>query len=85
MGVPPGSAVSTTVRPQPRRRAAKRRNWVVLPDPSMPSKVINDPRFAMGDFIVAVCAAGKAEMTLGSAGSTARLDSLRHALTPRRS
>src|SRR5271157_3642078 len=50
MGVPPGSAVSSTVRPRARRRVARRCIWVVLPEPSMPSKVMKRPRVAMGSF-----------------------------------
>src|SRR5579859_2919227 len=52
MSVPPGSADSTTVRPSLRRRLAKRRIWVVLPHPSIPSKVMNMPRSAMPETIV---------------------------------
>src|SRR5436190_17832580 len=48
IGGPPGSTVSMTVRPMPRRRAASRRIWVVLPEPSMPSKVMKRPRCFTG-------------------------------------
>src|SRR5580704_12540388 len=44
MGVPPGSAVSRTSRPASRSLLASRRNWVDLPLPSGPSKVIKTPR-----------------------------------------
>src|ERR1039458_5458638 len=44
MGGPPGSTVSITTRPRERSRSANRCIWVVLPDPSMPSKVIKIPR-----------------------------------------
>ncbi len=40
MRVPPGSTVSITSRPMARRRSASRCIWVVLPEPSGPSKVM---------------------------------------------
>src|SRR5262245_2039089 len=43
MGGPPGSTVSSTVRPSARRRSARRCICVVLPEPSMPSKVRKRP------------------------------------------
>src|ERR1035441_5888855 len=52
MGGPPGSTVSITVRPIPRKRPARRCIWVVLPDPSMPSNVMKTPRVPMGTSIV---------------------------------
>src|ERR1035437_2082894 len=52
IGGPPGSTVSITVRPIPRSRPASRRIWVVLPEPSMPSKAMKKPRIAMGTSIV---------------------------------
>src|SRR5580698_2430196 len=44
IGVPPGSALSSTVRPSPRKRSASIRAWVLLPLPSGPSKVMKRPR-----------------------------------------
>src|SRR5512141_2315422 len=44
MRVPPGSTVSTTSRPDSRSRWANNRICVVLPQPSMPSKLTNQPR-----------------------------------------
>src|SRR5919197_2825452 len=38
-GVPPGSRVATTSRPSFRSRCSSSRAWVVLPEPSRPSKV----------------------------------------------
>ena len=38
-----GSAVASTGTPQPFSHSAARRIWVVLPDPSPPSKVMNFP------------------------------------------
>src|SRR5579872_1547379 len=43
MGVPPGSALSSTTRPLARKRAAKSRAWVDLPLPSGPSNVMKRP------------------------------------------
>src|SRR5947207_9800032 len=40
-GVPPGSFVTTTFFPRSRNVAARRLSWVVLPEPSMPSNVMN--------------------------------------------
>ena len=41
MGVPPGSRTRTTVRPSSSRAAASIAAWVVLPQPSRPSKEMN--------------------------------------------
>ena len=50
------------VRPRERSRSARRCIWVVLPDPSMPSKVIKIPR----DFTVSpYCNAGCGEEPVG--------------------
>ncbi|MCK7578003.1 MAG: hypothetical protein MZV65_21115 [Chromatiales bacterium] len=42
-GVPPGSWVMMTGRPFSRRNSPASRIWVVFPDPSTPSKVMNHP------------------------------------------
>src|SRR5258706_15409183 len=52
MGVPPGSAVSSTGRFFPRSCLPKMRSWVDLPLPSGPSKVINRPRFIAGPLVI---------------------------------
>src|SRR5437879_1028667 len=43
MGVPPGSRVVWTLRPNARSRPASNEIWVVFPLPSVPSKVMNRP------------------------------------------
>src|SRR5260221_11213470 len=43
MGVPPGSRNKRTSRPKLRKRAARRGIWVVLPPPSVPSRVMKSP------------------------------------------
>src|SRR5258708_22818051 len=42
--VPPGLRRVTTVWPSASRVAARRRSWVVFPEPSRPSKVMKYPR-----------------------------------------
>ncbi len=39
--VPPGSRVATTSSPSDSSRSRSSSTWVVLPDPSSPSKVTN--------------------------------------------
>src|SRR5579872_3647078 len=47
MGVPPGSTVSSTWWPSPRRRSASSRACVLLPLPSGPSNVRKTPRLVV--------------------------------------
>ena len=42
-GVPPGSRVTTTCRPLARKRSAIKDKCVLLPAPSIPSRVMNFP------------------------------------------
>ena len=53
--VPPGSLVVTTSKPRPRSHSASNCIWVVLPDPSPPSKVMNIGYFLL---LAAVAADG---------------------------
>src|SRR5579871_3291423 len=50
MRVPPGSMVSKTSLPPLRKRSPKRRICVLLPLPSIPSKVMNFPRTGIRKF-----------------------------------
>src|ERR1700676_1472775 len=52
MGVPPGSAVSSTGKCFPRSRLPRIRSWVDLPLPSGPSKVINRPRLIAASLVI---------------------------------
>src|SRR5580704_648080 len=51
MGEPPGSTLSRTGRPSPRRRSASSRACVIVPLPSGPSKVMKRPRLLVVDIV----------------------------------
>src|ERR1700733_2947690 len=51
IGVPPGSTLSNSGRPSPRRRSASMRACVLLPLPSGPSKVMKTPRPLIVDIV----------------------------------